>query len=324
MKVYLCQKGLRFITDMLQRLLPDHEILECSPEEIATTAADADVLIPAIVSLGEAELSLPNLKLVQQFGAGLDVVDIPTASAKGVYVANVPTAGTGNAESVAEVAVMHMLALSRRYAEARQSVQNGKVATPTGRTLKGRTVLIIGFGGIGREVARRLQGFEMKILSVSRSGPKGTVEEEAIQVHRHDSHDQLHSLLPEADFVVLAAPLNDETRGLISSSEFGLMKPSAFVINVARGGIINYDCLFEALKEKQIMGAGLDVFWEEPCDPRDPLFDYNVTATPHIGGATDLSFQGIASGVAENIRRISSGDVPLNCVNKEAVTPKYS
>lgn len=322
MKVYLCQKGFRFITDLLQQLLPDHEILECLPEEIATKAADADVLIPTIIPLGEAELALPNLKLVQQFGAGLDVVDIPTASAKGVYVANVPAAGTGNAESVAEVAVMHMLALSRRYAAACQSIQDKKVASPTSWSLKGRTALIIGYGGIGREVARRLSGFEMKVLAVSRTGPKGTPEEQAVHVDQHVTQDQLHSLLPEADFVVLAPPLNDDTRGLMGSAEFALMKPSSFVVNVARGGVIDYDSLLGALKEERIMGAGLDVFWEEPCDPKDPLFDYNVTATPHIGGATDLSFQGIAKGVAENIRRISGGEMPLNCVNSEAVTPK--
>lgn len=93
------------------------------------------------------------------------------------------------------------------------------------------------------------------------------------------------------------------------------MKSNAFVINVARGGVIDNDALLSALKNQQIMGAGLDVFVEEPCDPNDPLFEYNVTATPHIGGATDLSFQGIARGVAENILRVGRGEEPLNCVN---------
>ena len=315
MKVYLCQKGFRFITDLLQELLPDDEILECLPEEIATKARDANVLIPTIIPLNEAELSLPDLKLVQQFGAGLDVVDIATASSNGVFVANVPAAGTGNAESVAEVAVMHMLNLSRRYAAACQSIQDRKLSSPTSWSLKGRTALIVGYGGIGREVARRLSGFEMKILAVSRSGPKGTAEEQAVPVDLHTTQDKLHELLPEADFVVLAPPLNDETRGLMADEEFALMKSNAFVINVARGGVIDNDALLSALKNQQIMGAGLDVFVEEPCDPNDPLFEYNVTATPHIGGATDLSFQGIARGVAENILRVGRGEEPLNCVN---------
>ncbi len=319
MKVYLCQKGFRFIVDLLQELLPDDEILECLPQEIATKAKDANVLIPTIIPLNAAELSLSNLKLVQQFGAGLDVVDIASASSNGVYVANVPAAGTGNAESVAEVAVMHMLNLSRRYAAACQSIQDRKVSSPTSWSLKGRTALIVGYGGIGREVARRLGGFEMKLLAISRSGPKGTPEEQAVHVDEHATQDKLHELLPEADFVVLAPPLNDDTRGLMSAEEFALMKPNAFVINVARGGIIDNDALLGALKNGQIMGAGLDVFVEEPCDPNDPLFEYNVTATPHIGGATDLSFHGIARVVAENIRRLGRGEAPLNCVNSEGV-----
>lgn len=319
MKVYLCQKGYRFITDILQGMLPDDEILECLPEEIPTVAADANVLIPTIIPVGKTELALPDLKLVQQFGAGLDTVDIAAASARGVYVANVPAAGTGNAESVAEVAVMHMLALARRYAAAQQSVREGKVATPTSWSLKGRTALIVGYGGIGREVARRLSGFEMEIQAISRSGPKGTAEEQAVHVDLHTTQDRLHELLPGADFVVLAPPLNDETRGLMDARAFELMKPTAFVVNVARGGVIDYQALLAALREEQIMGAGLDVFWQEPCDPDDPLFQYNVTATPHIGGATDLSFQGIARGVAENVRRVARGEAPLNCVNMENI-----
>ncbi len=319
MKVYLCNKGYRFINDMLGQLLPDAEINECLPSEIATAAKDANVLIPTINPIGEKELALPDLKLVQQFGAGLDTVDIAAATAKGVYVANVPAAGTGNAESVAEVAVMHMLLLARRYAAAQQSIKDRKVSSPISWSLKNRTALIVGYGGIGREVARRLGGFEMSILAISRSGPKGSAEENAVHVDLHTTEDKLHELLPQADFVVLAPPLNDATRGLMGSQEFALMKPSAFVVNVARGGVIDNDALLAALEKGQITGAGLDVFVAEPCDPDDPLFKYNVTATPHIGGATDLGLQGIARGVAENIRRVERGEIPLNCVNPEAL-----
>ena len=101
------------------------------------------------------------------------------------------------------------------------------------------------------------------------------------------------------------------------------MKPTTFVVNVARGGVIDYAALLNALKNKQITGAGLDVFWQEPADPNDPLFNYNVIATPHIGGATDLSFKGIASKVAENINRVSRGEMPLNCVNSDYKDKHY-
>jgi phosphoglycerate dehydrogenase-like enzyme len=97
------------------------------------------------------------------------------------------------------------------------------------------------------------------------------------------------------------------------------MKPNAFVINVARGPVLDYDAFLAALKEGRIAGAGLDVFWYEPFDPTDPIFSYNVIATPHIGGATDLSLQGIAKKVAENVNRVRQGKIPLNCVNAEAI-----
>ena len=315
MKIVLCRQGFSVIQKMLQGLLPDDEIVCCGPEEITTVGKDADVLIPAITLLGEAELSLPRLKLVQQFGAGLDAVDIPAASKNGVYVANVPAAGTGNAESVAEVAVMLMLTLARQFPKAQQNIRDCVVAGPTGWSLKGRTALIVGYGGIGREVARRLSGFEMEVLAVSRSGPKNTEQEQAIPLAQHRRGEALHELLPRADFVILAPPLNDDTRGLIGAAEFALMKPTSFVVNVARGGVIDYEALLEALKNKQITGAGLDVFWQEPVDPGDPLFEHNVIATPHIGGATDLSFKGIANKVAENILRVGRGKMPVNCAN---------
>jgi len=315
MKIVLCRQGFSAIQNMLQALLPDDEVVCCAPEEICSVGKDADVLIPAITPLGDAELSLPKLKLVQQFGAGLDAVDIPAASQNGVYVANVPAAGTGNAESVAEVAVMLMLTLARQFSKAQQNIREGVVAGPTGWSLKGRTALIVGYGGIGREVARRLSGFEMEVLAVSRSGPKNTEEERATPLAQHASGEALHELLPRADFVILAPPLNDDTRGLMAVDEFTLMKATAFVVNVARGGVIDYQALLNALNNKQIMGAGLDVFWQEPVDPNDPLFDQNVIATPHIGGATDLSFKGIANKVAENIRRIRLAEMPVNCAN---------
>jgi phosphoglycerate dehydrogenase-like enzyme len=155
----------------------------------------------------------------------------------------------------------------------------------------------------------------MEVLAVSRSGPKNTEQEQAIPLAQHRSGEALHELLPQADFVILAPPLNDDTRGLIGADELALMKPTSFVVNVARGGVIDYEALIEALKNKQITGVGLDVFWQEPVDPSDPLFDYNVIATPHIGGATDLSFKGIASKVAENIRRVGRAEMPVNCAN---------
>lgn len=314
MKIYFCREGLSYIMSILQNELPEDEVLCCAPEKVAAAARDAEVLIPTVSRIGEDALSSPRLKLVQQYGAGLDSVDIAAATRCGVHVANVPSAGTGNAESVAELTLLFMLALARKYPRAQECLQQRMLGTPMGMALKGRTAAIIGYGGIGQEVARRLAGFEMKILAVSRRGPKAG----EVSTDFHGGQETLHEVLRQADFVIVAPPLNDETRGLLGQAEFACMKPGAFVINVARGPVLDYDALLAALKEGRIAGAGLDVFWYEPFDPTDPIFSFNVIATPHIGGATDLSLQGIAKKVADNVNRVRQGEVPLNCVNAEA------
>ena len=314
MRIYFCREGLSYIMGILQNELPEDEVLCCAPEKVAEAARDAEVLIPTVSRIGEDALSSPRLKLVQQYGAGLDSVDIPAATRFGVHVANVPSAGTGNAESVAELALLFMLALARKYPRSQECLQQRMLGTPMGMALKGRTAAIIGYGGIGQEVARRLAGFEMQILAVSRRGPKAG----EVPADFHGGQETLHEVLCQADFVIVAPPLNAETRGLLGQAEFACLKPDAFVINVARGPVLDYDALLAALKDGRIAGAGLDVFWYEPFDPTDPIFSFNVIATPHIGGATDLSLQGIAKKVAENVNRVRRGETPLNCVNAEA------
>jgi len=311
MRIYFCREGLNSIMAILQRELPDDQVLCCAPEKVVEASRDADVLIPTVSPVTAEAIAAPQLKLVQQYGAGLDTVDIPAATRRGLYVANVPSAGTGNAESVAELSLLFMLALARRYPQAQEALQQRKLGTPFGSALKGRTAAIVGFGGIGQELAKRLRGFEMKVLAVSKRGPKA----QDVPVDFHGALDALHTVLRQADFVIVAPPLNDETRGMIGQAEYACMKPSAFIINVARGPVLDYGATVAALKDKRIAGAGLDVFWQEPFDPADEIFSYNVIATPHVGGATDLSLQGIAKKVADNINRVRRGEMPLNCAN---------
>ncbi len=320
MRIYFCRQGLTYVSQILQQELPEDDILDCPPNAVPEAAQQADVLIPTVSPISSAALRSPRLKLVQQYGAGLDSVDIPAATAAGVYVANVPTAGTGNAESVAELALFFMLGLARKYRQTQESIQNRVLGSPMGQALKGKTVAIIGYGGIGRALAQRLAGFEMHILAVSRRGPTLDKPDNGIPL-THVAQDGFHAVLRAADFVITAPPLNDETRGLMGQAEFACMKPEAFVINVARGPVLDYAALLTALREGRIAGAGLDVFWSEPFDPNDEIFQYNVLATPHIGGATDVSLQGIAKRVAENVNRLRRGERPLNCVNAE-VKPK--
>jgi len=317
MRVCLCLKGAARILELLREELADHEVLECAPDEVADVAPEVDVLVPLVARISESALRSPRLRLVQQFGAGLDGVDVEAASRLGVYVANVPGAETANADSVAELAVLFMIALARRWPRTQENLRARRLGAPIGTTLMGKTVVIVGFGGIGRALARRLRGFDMRIIAVSKRGSRG----DEPTVDAHVPTERLHDVLGEADFVVVATPLNDETRGLINREALARTKRGALLVNVARGGVVDREALLEALRGGKIGGAGLDVFWTEPPDPDDPLFSLDVVATPHVGGATDVSLAGIAREVAANVSRLARGESLRNCVNAAAVDP---
>lgn len=304
MRIYFCKKGVEQFAKLLQTELPNDEVKVCAENKVQEVAKNADVLIPITAPITKEILSLSSVKLIQQFGIGLDSVDIEAATEANIPVCNIPAQKGGNAISVAELTVFHMLALARRYKEASVSLESGSfVNRSVGICLKQKTALIIGFGAIGQEIAKRLRAFDMRLISVSRSGK--TVKN--CPVDYAAQSDELEQLLPQADFVILAVPLTSETKDLINTKEFQLMKPETFIINVARGGVINYDALLSALKNKQISGAGLDVFWHEPIDPVDPILKYNVIATPHMGGITHYSLNQIAKEVAANIERLREG-----------------
>jgi phosphoglycerate dehydrogenase-like enzyme len=315
MRVCLCRRGAAKIVELLRGELPRDEILECSAEEVAYVAQQVEVLVPLIARVGEEALASPRLRLVQQFGAGLDGVAIDSASRHGIYVANVPSAETANADSVAELAILLMLALARRWSRAQENLRVRRVGAPVGTTLMGKTAAIVGFGGIGRVLARRLRGLGVRVVAVSRRRPRG----EESDADLHVAVSELEDALGQADFVIVATPLNEETRGMIGRRAFASMKRGAFLVNVARGPVVEREALVEALESGRLAGAGLDVFWEEPPDPADPIFALEVVATPHIGGATDISLQEIGRGVAENVNRLRRGEVPRNCVNASSV-----
>ena len=186
-----------------------------------------------------------------------------------------------------------------------------------GRGLLGKTVAIIGVGSIGSQLATRLRNFGVRLIGI-----KQHASDEVQAAFGFDflgGAQDLARVLAEADFVVLALPVTPQTRGIIDTLALASMKNKAFLINVGRGPVIDHDALVEALKRKQIAGAGLDVFWDEPTDPSDPLFQYNVIATPHTAGVTDLSYNDIARGLAANVNRLRAGEPLINCVNLEEV-----
>lgn len=272
-----------------------------------------DILIPTMTRItGELLETADRLKLIQQCGAGLEGVDIQAARERGIRVANVPTDISGNADSVAELALYLMIGLSRDMRGMARSLAEGKMGEPRGRALSGKTVGIVGLGGIGRALIRRLRGFDVRLIGIRRREPlEGPAE---LGLEWIGAPEDLPELLSRSDYVVLCLPLTPETLHLMDDKTLVHMKPDAFLINVSRGGLVDRDALERALAAGTIAGAGLDVFWDEPPDPSDPIFSYNVMATPHIAGSTDISIRGIVKIVAENIRRIEQNAEPHHCV----------
>lgn len=316
MRITICANGFRRMREGLQALLPADEVAECKPDDAAAAAAHSEVLIPIMAPITAAAFASSRLRLVQQYGVGLEGVDVAAATRAGVPVANVPSAGSGNAESVAEFAIAQMIMLGRDLPQAQANFRQRRFGAPLGRALWQSTVTIVGYGDIGQEVARRLAGWGVRIVAVSRRGAVGgTRRDTEVHVARHVAADGLHGALAEADYVVVAAPASAGNLGLIDRAAFEAMRPGAFIVNIARGPVIDYTALLEALRSGRLAGAALDVFWQEPFDPDDPLLRERLIATPHIAGVTEECFHGVGRAVVANIERLRAGDKPLYCAN---------
>lgn len=250
-------------------------------EELLRQAKEAHALWTMLSDKIDREVfeNAPNLKIVTNLAVGFNNIDLHAAHERHVMVTNTPDVLT---ESTADLTFALLLATARRIVEASKTVHSGewKSWTPmgmAGRNVGGATLGIIGMGRIGEAVARRAQGFGMEVLYHNRT--RRSFEDV--------KYARLDELLGKSDFVVLLTPLTEETRGMIGSRELALMKETACLINVARGGIVDEGALYEALKLGGIWGAGLDVFEQEPVPLDHPLLTLpNVTVLPHIGSAT--------------------------------------
>lgn len=294
--------------------LPNHRFTATGGFAIDSLAG-VDVLIPTMCPITRTMLAeADRLKLIQQCGSGLEGVDIAAAVEKRIFVANVPTATSGNAESVAELGIYLMIGLFRDARGMARSLQAGRMGQPQGKALGGRTVGLVGLGGIGQALIQRLRGFGVRIIGIRNRDPQ--TAKATLGLDWVGGPEQLPELLGQSDVVFLCLPVTPASMGLMNRRTLAFMKPSAYLINLSRGGIVDRDALEWALSSGTVAGAGLDVFWEEPPDPDDPIFKLNVLATPHVAGSTDLSMQGIVAGVVENIRRLEAGRMPLNCARQ--------
>ncbi|MFM7253086.1 MAG: D-2-hydroxyacid dehydrogenase [Ilumatobacteraceae bacterium] len=239
-------------------------------------------------------LSAANLRWLHVFAAGLDDPVFAELARRGVRITG--SAGS-SAVAIAHTTVMQLLALCRNARPLAVAQSEHRWAPVDHLDLEGRTVLVVGLGSIGREVARLLVHFGVRVVGIRRS-PDGSEPCPTFPVER------LHDLLREADDVVIAASLDDSNRGLIGSAELSLLPPHGHVVNVGRGELIDEQALIDALDAGRLHGAALDVFATEPLDPENALWDMpNVIVTPHVAGRTPLSTQRAAAVFADNLGR---------------------
>jgi phosphoglycerate dehydrogenase-like enzyme len=317
MKIGYLAKQDSYAIELLKRLKAAHardEFLPWLPGENAP-AMDLEVLI-VVGKLGSRELDGQNrLGLVQTASAGYDGVDVEAATEAGIWVASAPTTKTGNGESVAEFAVLLMLAASRRLNEElawmRDSRDARREKPEANKALYGKTACIIGLGGIGDLLVERLRGFGMVLTGVDTHpdhGPEG--------VKAYASH-QLMEAVASADYVILAVPGKVENENMIDASVMGSMKKGAVLLNVGRGILVEESALLEAVKNGHLYAAGLDVVKDEPLERGNPLLtEPRIFVTPHIAGSTDLALEGTAQYLSETLARYVKGVRPQGVVNE--------
>lgn len=273
--------------------------------ELVAGARAADALLSLLTDGVDEDLldAAPRLRAVANYAVGTDNVDLRAATARGIPVGNTPDVLT---ETTADLAFALMLAAARRLVEADAAVRAGEWPdwqpdAFLGHDVHGAVLGIVGFGRIGQAVARRAEGFGMTVLHNSRSGGV-----------------PLDELLARADFVSLHAPLTDATRGLIGTRELELMKPSAILVNTARGGLVDSRALEAALREGVVAGAALDVTDPEPLPPDHPLLGApNLVVAPHVGSASHRTRAAMADMAVDNLLAALAGERMPHCANPE-------
>ena len=280
------------------------------PESLEDRVAEADVLVISGLWHNGLLARAKKLRFIQAIGAGTDQFPVEALTRRGIRLAS---ARSVNYRAVAEHAMALILALSRRLPEARDNqakrVWRGMIGDLSRREdeLGGKALLVVGLGQIGGRLAQLAKAFDMRVLGLRRDPAAGRGAADTVH-----AMGELDLLLPEADFVVLACPLTKETENLVDAQALGRMKPSAHLVNVARGRVVDEAALVEALAARRIAGAGLDVTAEEPLAPNSPLWGMeHVLLTPHTAGETRRYEDNVIEILRDNLGRLWRGEVPL-------------
>lgn len=297
----------------VEALGPDFDVINVDgtdrPALLAALAEASAILIRSATQVdAEAIAAAKQLKVIARAGVGLDNVDIKSATAAGVMVVNAPTS---NIISAAELTIGHILSLARHIPAAHGALAAGqwKRSKYTGVEIFEKTVGIIGLGRIGALITARMQAFGTKIVAYDPYVTATRAQQLGVTLL------PLDELLAQSDFVTIHMPKTPETTGMISDAQLALMKPTAFIVNVARGGLIDEDALYRALTGNVIAGAGLDVYVSEPPTGSNLLDLPNIVVTPHLGASTDEAQEKAGVSVARSVRLALSGELVPDAVN---------
>jgi len=287
------------------------------PEELIPIIGDYDALAVRSQTQVTAEVikAGQKLQIIGRAGVGIDNIDVEAATQQGIIVVNAPT---GNTVSAAEHAIALMFALARNIPRANTSLKSGEWRRSEfmGTEIRGKTLGLIGLGNVGSEVARRVRGMEMRLI-----GNDPFVSDEYAKKLQVELVP-MEQLLKESDFISLHLPLTPQTKGLIGAKELELIKPTARIINTARGALIDEEVLANAVKEKKIAGAAVDVFPKEPAT-ESPLFGVdNIIVTPHLGASTSEAQVLASTDIAEQIIDVAQGKLPRYAVNAPFIPPE--
>ena len=298
----------------VEALGPDFDVRNVDgtdrPALLSALAEASAILIRSATQVdAEAIAAAPKLKVVARAGVGLDNVDIKSATEAGVMVVNAPTS---NIISAAELTIGHLLSIARHIPAANASLAAGewKRSRYTGAELYEKTIGIIGLGRIGALITTRLQAFGMNVVAYDPYVTVARAQQMGVQLL------SLDQLLATSDFITIHMPKTPETTGMISTAQLAKMKKTAYIVNVARGGLIDEAALADALANNVIAGAGLDVFVSEPVSPESPLLGLpNIVVTPHLGASTDEAQEKAGVSVAKSVRLALGGELVPDAVN---------
>jgi phosphoglycerate dehydrogenase-like enzyme len=250
-----------------------------------------------------------GVRLWQVLTTGLDHTEVDYILERNIPLANTP--GIFSSIALAEHALLLMLGFAKHLPESREHLSAGVMYSPVNTELSGRVLGLVGLGASGRELARRARAFGMRLVALD-AAPISDEELAELGIETFGGPESLDALLGAADYVSLHVPLTAGTRHLIDRARIGLLKPTAVLINIARGGLVDEEALVEALVEGRLRGAGIDVYSQEPPDPESPLLHLRrVIATPHVAGMTYETLGRRAEACLANVARIADGKPPL-------------